>query len=185
MPSCARTSTRIDLLLRSLRVAAGLAVVLLGFLQSVRADTTYLAPDAFLHEVFGDAPPPPKLLWLDAAAQAQLKPIFGHAYPQARLRYWRADGKTAWILEDIGKEAPITAGFVVKDKAIDRARVLIYRESRGDEIRYPSFLRQFAGTHLQNDELAPGIDGISGATLSVGAMKRMARAALTLDSLAQ
>jgi hypothetical protein len=32
--------------------------------------------------------------------------------------------------------------------------------------------------------LQPEVDGISGATLSVMAMQRMARAALTLDALA-
>jgi len=152
---------------------------------SARADTTYLAPDDFLKETFAGAPPAVQYIWLDDATQAQMKQIFGHAYPQARLRYWRAAGKTAWILDDTGKEFPITAGFIVKDAAIDSARVLIYRESRGDEIHYPAFLKQFSGARLDNDHLEPGIDGISGATLSVNAMRRMARAALTLDKLAK
>jgi len=159
------------------------ALILFSAAGPVIADTVYLSPDNFLRETFGTTLPQPQFLWLDDKAQAQLKAIFGHPYPQARLRYWRAVGKTAWVLEDTGKEFPITAGFVVKDHKIDTARVMIYRESRGDEIHYPSFLKQFSGTHLKDDELDPGIDGISGATLSVAAMKRMARAALTLDSL--
>ncbi len=148
------------------------------------ADTTYLAPENFLHEVFAGSSPATQYLWLDGAAQTKLKAIFGHPYPQARLRYWRAGGKTAWILEDIGKEFPITAGFVVKDHALAGVRVLIYREARGDEIHLPAFLKQFDGTRLQDGHLDPGIDGISGATMSVGAMQRMARAALTLNALA-
>src|SRR5579885_3878005 len=141
--------------------------------QAARGDEVILAPDDFLQQTFGGPPPKAQFLWLDEAAQAALKPIFGHPYPQARLRYWRADGRTAWILEDIGKEFPITAGFVVKDHAIDAARVLIYRESRGDEIRYSSFLKQFSGARLAGGELEPHIDAISGATLSVWAMQRM------------
>lgn len=182
MPCCVPTSALPERLVRALQ--ALLAALLCALALGAQADTTYLAPEDFLKETFGGPPPKAQFLWLDAAAQDRLKAIFGHPYPQARLRYWRADGKTAWILEDIGKEFPITAGFVVKDHAIDHASVLVYREARGDEIHYPSFLRQFGGTHLKDDQLAPGIDGISGATLSVDAMRRMARAALTLDPLA-
>jgi hypothetical protein len=180
MPFCARIS--VD------PVAAGwrrlLGVLLWALAATALADVTYLSTDDLLHETFGAAPPKPQFLWLDDAAQAKLKPIFGHAYAQARLRYWRDGGKTVWILEDIGKEFPITAGFVIKDHAIDSARVLTYREARGEEIHYPGFLGQFSGAHLRDDKLEPGIDGISGATLSVDAMRRMARAALTLDALA-
>lgn len=123
------------------------------------------------------------MLWLDNTAQEKLTAVLGHRYPQARLRYWRAQGKTAWILDEIGKEYPITAGFVVADKHIERAQVLIYRESRGDEIHLPAFLRQFSGAHLDGDKLSKKIDFISGASLSVDAMQRMASAALLLDQL--
>ncbi len=146
-------------------------------------DTVYQTRDDFLREEFG-APPPVRVIWLDNAAQDKLKAVLGHPYGQARLRYWRADGKTAWILDEIGKEYPITAAFVVKNAAIERVRVLVYRETRGMEVRYPSFLQQFVGSRLQDGRLNRSIDGISGATLSVHSMERMARAALVLDSLA-
>lgn len=147
------------------------------------ADTVYQTREDFLREEFG-TPPPARVIWLDNAAQDKLKAVLGHAYGQARLRYWRADGKTAWILDEIGKEYPITAAFVVKNAALERARVLVYRETRGMEVRYPSFLQQFAGSGLQGGRLTKSIDGISGATLSVHSMERMARAALVLDTLA-
>jgi hypothetical protein len=149
------------------------------------ADEAIETPEAFLTEAFGAQVPAPQTLWLDDKAQAQIRPILNHIYPQARLRYWRVGNRTAWILDETGKEFPITAGFVLKDQAIDLARVLIYRESRGDEIRYPAFLKQFNGAHLASDGLQPAIDGISGATLSVSAMQRMARTALTLNPLAE
>lgn len=161
-------------LFASLLLAAGAAC----------ADEAVETPEAFLREAFGAQVPEPQTLWLDDKTQAQLRPIFGHIYPQARLRYWRAGTRSAWILDETGKEFPITAGFVVDGMQMDLARLLIYRESRGDEIRYPAFLKQFKGAHLQNDELQPQIDGISGATLSVSAMQRMARAALTLAPMA-
>jgi hypothetical protein len=150
----------------------------------VFADTVYLAPEDFLREAFG-APPKPNFLWLDKNAQEKMTQIFGHPYRAARVRYWRDGDKTAWVLEEIGKEFPITAGFVIKADHIEAARVLIYRESRGMEIHFPAFLRQFSGTILAGDKLSRSIDGISGATLSVLAMQRMARAALTMNQLAQ
>ena len=64
----------------------------------------------------------------------------------------------------------------------DHVRVLVYRESRGEEVRTPSFLKQFKDAKLtRGDRLDREIDGIAGATLSVGAMERMARLALFFD----
>ena len=173
-----------NILFRVLR-ALCMGLLMQAACRLAQADTTYQAPDAFLRATFAGSPPPVKFLWLDTAKQEKLKAIFGHPYPQARLRYWRANGKTAWILEDIGKEFPITAGFVVKNHVLSHARVLVYREPRGNEIHLPSFLKQFDGVKLQDDHFNHPIDAISGATLSVAAMQRMARAALVLDELAK
>ena len=61
----------------------------------------------------------------------------------------------------------ITAGFVVKDDRIEQAKVLIYREHREMEVRFPAFLKQFTGVSLSSgNNLDRQIDGISGATLS-------------------
>lgn len=165
-----------------IRSATLLIAALLWAFPGQAAERVYLSPERFLAEVFQDSPPKPALLWLDAPAQAALKNIFGHAPTQLRQRYWRGHDKTVWILEAVGKEEPITAGFVVSNGAIQQARILIYRESRGMEVRYPAFLRQFEGVRLSAKHLLDTrIDGISGATLSVWAMEKMARAALYLD----
>jgi hypothetical protein len=138
-------------------------------------------PDAFVAEVFGSKPAP-KVLWLTKDLQAQAAAILGHPPAQLRQRYWSDSRKSVWILEEIGKEELITAGFVVADGHIDHVRVLVYRESRGQEVRYPSFLKQFKEAKLApGDRLDREIDGITGATLSVGAMERMARLALYFD----
>lgn len=171
-----------------LKSAAGLLGSLL-LPTLVRADdlwTTYQTPAAFLAEAFGATPPAPKVLVLDAGAQTKLSAAFGRNYPQAQIRYWRANGRTAWILDDLGKVGYqlTTSGFVVKDKAIDFARVLIYRESRGEQIAEASFLKKIAGARYAGSGLDRTVDNISGATLSVKMMERMAAAALVLDSLA-
>lgn len=122
-------------------------------------------------------------LWLDKELQAGIHRILGHDLGVLRLRYWGLDGRTAWILEEVGKEQPITAGIVVNNSRIEKIEVLIFRESRGWEIRYPFFTDQFTGARLeQNNSLSKRIDGISGATLSVMAMQKLARLALLLHA---
>ncbi|NGY03410.1 FMN-binding protein [Solimonas terrae] len=125
------------------------------------------------------------MLMLDAGKQSQISAVLGHPYPQARLRYWKAAGRSAWIFDDIGKEGyvPTTCGFIVSNASIEHARVLIYRESRGEQIGDPSFLRQLIGARAAGSGLDKHVDNISGATLSVNMMQRMARAALVFDSL--
>ena len=141
----------------------------------------YQEPTAFVAEVFGSAQQP-KVLWLTKDLQAEAAAILGHPPAQLRQRYWREGGKSVWILEETGKEELITAGFVVADGRIDHVRVLVYRESRGQEVRQSSFLGQFKDARLkEGDRLDRDIDGIVGATLSVGAMERMARLALFFD----
>ena len=148
-------------------------------------DIVYQAPDRFVHEVFKHLPKP-SVIWLTPELQVQVQLVLGHPYRQARLRYWRVDDTFAWILDEIGKEYPITAGFVVRAGTLELARVLIYRESRGGEIQMPSFLKQFDGAKLdQHGQLSRRVDGITGATLSVDAMQRMAKLALLLTVRAQ
>ena len=156
-----------------------LLLLIAGVISVSAADEQiYLAPEAFLTEAFG-TPPAPSMFWITADIQPEVEKILGHPPPRLRQRYWKDGTKTAWILEEIGKEEFITAGFVVVNDRIEKTRVLIYRETRGMEVRYPAFLKQFEGTQLtEKQRLSKRIDGIAGATLSVWAMERMARAAL-------
>ena len=142
-------------------------------------------PDAFVAEALGGRSAP-KVLWLTPDVLAGAKAILGHPPAQLRQRYWADARRSVWILEEVGKEEPITAGFVVVDGRVDHVRVLVYRESRGGEVREPSFVRQFRGATLAKGErLDREIDGIVGATLSVGAMERMARLALYFDRVSR
>lgn len=142
------------------------------------AEDVYQQPDAFLAEVFTDVPKP-AVLWITPERKTAVKAILGHDLASLRVRYWQDGNRTAWILEEIGKERPITTGIAVDAGKVERVKVLIYRESRGFEVRYPFFTEQFEGATLSEDRrLSQHIDSISGATLSVSALKRLAALAL-------
>ena len=132
----------------------------------------------------GDVPAPRKL-WLDHEIKPAVREILGHDLDALRLSYWRRDGRTAWILEEIGRDLPITVGIVVNGETIETLKILIFRESRGWEVRYPFFTDQFRGATLADGaRLDTEIDGISGATLSVSAVRRLAELALYLHGVA-
>ncbi len=158
-----------------------LITLLLSWAFAAQAENTILSPDDFLTASFPQARPPAQMLWLTGNLREAATEVLGHPPQSLRVRYWRTESRSAWILEAIGKESPITAGFVVENGHLQRAEVLIYRESRGGEIRFRSFLAQFPGLRLQGNKLDRSIDNITSATLSVNAMKRMARLALLLD----
>jgi len=142
----------------------------------------YLTRAEFLRETFGTEDPASAVVWVDAELRAAATRILGHPPASLRIRYWYADTKTAWIIDEIGKEQPITFGVVVAEQSIHALRVMQFRESRGWEIRYPFFTSQFAQLRLADGgALSHGIDGISGATLSVKAATRSAKLALALD----
>jgi FMN-binding protein len=144
-------------------------------------DEVYQDPAAFLQDTFSGAVPPPKVIWLIGAVKEDVETILGHESSELRVRYWIKNGRSAWILEEIGKEKPITTGIVIDKGKIERIKVLIFRESRGWEVRHAFFTDQFKGAQLQHDrELDHPIDNISGATLSVNALTKLARAALYL-----
>ncbi|MDF1692086.1 MAG: FMN-binding protein [Zhongshania sp.] len=146
----------------------------------------YLTVDEFLGLGFSDnAKPEPKVLWLTPELKAQIKSIRGKDFPLLRVRYWRQGQKTAWILEEIGKEMPITIGVVVDaggaSPTVARVEILAFRESRGWEVRHDFFTEQFRGAALTDSHLlSQHIDGITGATLSVRAVKQVALIALLL-----
>ena len=161
---------------------SGLAAILVMAAFSVAAEE-YLARDDFLRLAFGDSEPEMQTLWMTEDTKAAARDAVGWIPRALRLRYWQAEGRTAWILEDIGKDKPITLGIAVSNNQIERVDVLAFRESRGWEIRYPFFTSQFSGLSLAEDGyLSDTVDGITGATLSVRAVDRVARLALWLDA---
>lgn len=160
-----------------------LLIIGLSLPSLLPAATVYETQTEFLARAFSDSQPQPKVAWLSGARKSTVKQLLGHDYPALRLRYWCQNERSAWILEELGKDLPITVGIVVDKDYIKSLRVLTYRENRGGEVATPSFTDQFNHRTLQeNGTLDTKIDGISGATLSVKALTRLATIALFLHS---
>lgn len=126
-----------------------------------------------------------KTIWLKKQIQTQIKSILDHKYAKLRIRYRinldPGSPTTIWFLDEIGKERPISFGISVKNNRVQMIRVLEFRERRGYEIHIPAFSKQFEQAGLDDDgKLGQNIDGITGATMSVSAMKKMARLAIFL-----
>lgn len=145
----------------------------------------YLSKEDFLAQAFNAEEPGWKMLRLNRELKQKVKAILSHAYPASRIRYWHDGQRTAWIIDEIGKEQPITMGVVIENDVIVQLKILVYREERGGEVHEEFFTRQFANAYLQNDSLSKQIDGITGATLSVNAVTRVAELALMLHRTVQ
>jgi hypothetical protein len=161
-----------------------IAFLLLSLIYSsvTVAGGVYQEPSDFINEVFDNNPPKADVLWLNKELKNQLVEILDHKYKGLRVRYWRQGKRSAWVLDEIGKEKLITAGFVINMGQIEQVKVLVFRESRGWEVRHDFFTDQFKQAKLkENHQLDKNIDNISGATLSVRALRKLAQIALLLD----
>jgi len=122
------------------------------------------------------------VLWLDEETKQAARHILGHPYRGMRVRYWISGERMAWILDEIGKDEPITIGVVTEQERILKVKVLDFRETRGGEVRYDFFTKQYIGVGLdENNRLDSHIDGITGATLSVWAVTHVTELALYLS----
>ncbi|GAB1105989.1 FMN-binding protein [Shewanella algae] len=166
-----------------------LSLFLLSLTQTQAAQSVYQSPADFVTLALGNQSKSKgqdqakaKVFWFSAEQRLAIEEILAHDFRPLRTRYWQQGDDTVWILEEIGKEAPITVGIQVRHGQIYRTKVLIYRESRGDEVRHDFFTDQFKSATLTKDkQLDKHIDGITGATLSVRALTKLARIALYLD----
>jgi hypothetical protein len=158
-----------------------LSLVLVLFCAGVRAESIYQTPEEFLVQVFAGDVPENRALWLTDEIKTEARAILGRDLTGLRIRFWQHGVRSAWILDEIGKDKPITTGIVVNSTAIETVQVLVFRESRGWEVKHAFFTDQFMGARARHDnELDRDIDGITGATLSVQALKKQAQLALLL-----
>ena len=157
-------------------------LLMLHIAADSQAKGRYLEPADFISQSFEGEAPVVSKLWITRETKAHIEEIMGRKWNSLRVRYWERHGKFAFILDEIGKIHPITVGIIVKEAKIEELKVLIYRESRGWEVRHAFFTDQFKGATIdQSYRLDRKIDGISGATLSVRALTRQARLALYLQ----
>jgi hypothetical protein len=159
----------------------GLAVYFSAF--NAVADSQYQSNEAFISQAFNGGGGDAKVLWLDDDLKQAVEAILAHRFNKMRVRYWQHNDQTVWIMDEIGKESPITVAVHIKDHHIVRTKVLVYRESRGDEVRHDFFTDQFKSAKLdEQNQLDKHIDGITGATLSVRALTKLSRIALLLHA---
>lgn len=160
------------------------AIGLIGFCSLpllLQAATVYETQEDFLNRAFSGSPPDAGVIWLSGERKSTVRDMLGHDYPALRLRYWCQTPRSAWVVEEVGKEQPITVGIIVENRYITNLKVLTYRENRGGEVANAAFTDQFNRVSLDADAgLDTKIDGISGATLSVRALTRLANLALYL-----
>lgn len=159
-----------------------LFITLVCFSSSLHAEQ-YQSAEEFLKQTFSSTPPKPKILWIKKTIRKQVANILKHKPGFLRTRYWQNQDQSVWIINEIGKIKPITIGVVIKNNKIDLLKVLAFRESRGWEVKHDFFTNQFKQNTLTKDlRLSQAIDGISGATLSVRALTKVAQLALFFNS---
>lgn len=160
-------------------IAALLFGVLLLPISAAFAKGTYQTGPEFLAEAFGREQATPQFLLLTPELKEQASQILDRRVRGLRVRYWQSGDATAWVMEEIGKELPITIGVVIRANSIAQVKILAFRESRGWEVRYPAFTDQYRDVKITPElKLDKHIDGITGATLSVRAVNKVAALAL-------
>lgn len=169
-----------------------LILALTGFAPAAEADSTYYTKRSVLSSFF---PKSDKVSFQkfepSKAERSALKRQLGYKLPRSSYYFFVASSNTssgavvdgyAFIDDVMGQHRPIT--FAVKlspEGVVLREEVMVYRESRGDEIRSPRFSKQFHGKTVR-DSMRPNkdIDCISGATISSRAITVGVRRALVL-----
>jgi len=154
----------------------------------------YLTPDQALREIFaGVASVDTVRAVLTVEETASLRSRLGAAVPGDTLVVLAPHGTDgsllgyAVIAEEIGKYRPITFMIGTTPELNVRAvEVLVYRESRGGEVRRTRFLRQYRGKQAGDPiRINRDILNVAGATLSVNALNHGVKRVLsTLELLA-
>lgn len=134
----------------------------------------------------------PGLLRVETAIAADLHARLGWEIRDTAFVFYRifeAGHPLSWAVvgEEKGKYRPITymAGIDTTLRIVD-VRVLIYRESRGGEIRHTRFLKQYRGKSLESPvRINRDIVNITGATISVNALNIGVRKALAVAAILQ
>jgi hypothetical protein len=160
-------------------------VILLVNSAATLAKGVYQTPEKFIQTALGELPKP-KAVWLSKEDKATIADILQHPFNRLRLRYWQKEQQTVWVLDEIGKEKPITIGVHINKNKIVNLKVLTFRETRGWEVVHEFFTDQFKQASLTEDgQLTADVDGITGATLSVRALTKTAKLSLWLNNKVQ
>lgn len=160
----------------SARIALALAAVAA---MPARAQEVLLSADQALREIFPEvARTTREVRALAAPAKQRLEKQLGRPIDEDSIAVtlvYDRDGALrgyAVVTEEIGKYRPITFMVgVTPDFTVRDVAVMVYRESRGGDVRRKRFLTQYRGKSTRDPiDLNRDIINISGATLSVRSM---------------
>lgn len=150
--------------------------------------TVFQTHDDAVAEAFAHADTTWTETWVPTSAErAALESTLDEPVPEAsftfhRGRYGSRDLGWAVVLDEIGLHEPITHLIHIDaDGMVGDVQVLVFRETRGDAVKRPRFLKQFRGKG-RRDRLRVGrdVDAVTGATYSSKAITRGVRKALLL-----
>jgi Na+-translocating ferredoxin:NAD+ oxidoreductase RnfG subunit len=129
----------------------------------------------------------PEELRLTPEQKARIQERIGWKFPEDSFRAFKAEsnGKVdgyAVIQETIGKHRPITYIVgITPEGAVSEIEILVYRESKGSEIRRKRFNAQYEGKTVQDPiRINKDIINITGATMSVRSVSAGVKRALVL-----
>lgn len=155
------------------------ALVLLVPAAPLAAQEVLLTPEQALHEIFPEAArTTPERIPLAPAQRDTLRQRLGRPVLETAVdlsRVYDASGALlgyAVVTEEIGKYKPITFMVgITPQLAVKDVAVMIYRESRGGDVKRKRFLSQYRGkTTADPLDVSRDIINISGATISVRSM---------------
>jgi hypothetical protein len=160
--------------------------------EEIGRSQVYLTPPEALEEIFDDvAAVDTMLAVLTGEEMQELHKMLGAAVPRDSIFVFKPKDKSGKLLgyavigEEVGKYRPIT--FMVgtnPELKVQNVEVLVYRESRGGEVRRARFLRQYRGKSAKNAiRTNRDILNIAGATMSVNAMNHGVKRTLAILEL--
>jgi Na+-translocating ferredoxin:NAD+ oxidoreductase RnfG subunit len=156
-----------------------LALALAIQATSVGAQEVLLTRDQALREIFPEmAQSAVERRQLDDATRARLREQLGRPIDEDAvdvIKVFGGDGSLrgyAVVTEEIGKYRPITFMVgVTPELRVRDVAVMVYRESRGGDVKRQRFLSQYRGKTARDPiEVNRDIINISGATISVRSM---------------
>lgn len=158
------------------------SILLTALLSLIGLSAAAESPERFAETVLGALPAEQKVR-LSGDVKEGVQEAYGGRYPGFFVSYWQQNDQRVWALKARGRHGFVHAGLVVQEGRLLQIKVLSSKEQRGRIIETPRFLDQFTGAGLKSgSKLDQRVDGISGATYSVNAIKKMACVALYLDS---
>jgi len=160
--------------------------------EAIQADEqieeVYLTLEEALETVFPESKQViPEKTDLTSEQRQQIEAESGRPMIESQVTVYvgKTDGRIdgyALVTEEIGMYKPITSMVgITPDGRIRDVAVMIYRESRGGDVRRKRFLSQYRGRRLTDPiRLNKDIINVTGATLSVRSMNAQVRKALAI-----